>query len=268
MGLVSVHRFASVGWQEYLLLDGKRYFSNAALRVVTDVDLRHAKGLDAVMRFLDGPDTEIFPPPQWELWLRDGNETRREFIPVKAWVHHGARMVVSKHPESDLARHVNEGIDEMDSEFEYWQYVVSHPVHALLPPATIAEAVEVLMCIYNSWLAPSLHHSQPPFSQDECQELLTQLRSFSHTSAQTKSLGRHWDCGTFQDSRQSNNDPSDGASHTRTGGEFSIFSFGSGLPNASWNDRIIKVSAREVVCVVLLLFAGTYLRDLRFEIPG
>ncbi|KAI9509562.1 hypothetical protein F5148DRAFT_740940 [Russula earlei] len=179
VGIVSVHRFASIGWQEHLLLDGTRYFSNATLHVVTDLDLHKSEELDAVTRFLDGPDTEILPPSQWELWLRDGNESRRGFIPVKAWVHHGARMVASKHPGSDLDGHVNEAIDKMESEFEYWQYVVSHPVHALLPPATIAEAVEILTWIYNCWLALSPHHSQLPFSQEECQELLTQLRSFS-----------------------------------------------------------------------------------------
>ncbi|KAI9509558.1 hypothetical protein F5148DRAFT_741028 [Russula earlei] len=271
VGLVSVDRFAIIGWQEYLILDGTRYFSNATLHVVTDVDLRKSEELDAVTRFLDGPDTEILPPPQWELWLRDGNESTQGFIPVKVWIHHGARMVVSKHPGSDLVKHLNEGIDRMESEYHYWQYVMSHPVHALLPPEITAEAVDVLTCIYSSWLAPSPPHSRPPFSQEECQELLTQLRSFSHTSAQTRSLartsvvstvlvrvvawrqGRHWDCGTFQDSRQSKNDPSDGASLTRTGGGFSISSFGSGL-HVSWNDHIINVSAREVMYVVLLVF--------------
>jgi hypothetical protein len=82
-------------------------------------------------------------------------------------------------------------------EFQYWSFMVSHPAHALLPSESVSEAIDVLTWSYTGMLLPtslsvlpfirlvsdrllpSPHPSLPPFSQEECQELLTLLRSFS-----------------------------------------------------------------------------------------
>jgi hypothetical protein len=106
-----LRRFASQGWNEFLLPDGVRYFSNATLHTVTDVDLSNAEKLDAITTFLEGHDTEVLPPPDWELWLREASGPTTAFIPLKAWVHHGARMVLLERPSSDPGEIMNKGAD-------------------------------------------------------------------------------------------------------------------------------------------------------------
>jgi hypothetical protein len=109
MWSVPARRFTSLGWQEFSLPDGVRYFSNATIHTVTDVDLSHPESLDAVTTFLEGHDTDISPPPEWELWLREANGTTAAFI--KAWVHHGARMVLLERPSSDPGEFINKSLD-------------------------------------------------------------------------------------------------------------------------------------------------------------
>ena len=110
---VPMRRLGSLGWQEFSLPDGALYFSNSTLHTITDVDLRNAERLDAITTYLEGRDTEVLPPPEWELWLRDASASgsTTAFIPVKAWVHHGARMVLSERPSSDPGDIINKGVD-------------------------------------------------------------------------------------------------------------------------------------------------------------
>jgi hypothetical protein len=108
---VPMRRFASIGWQEIVLPDGSRYFSNSTLHVVTDIDLRNSERLDAVMAFLEGRDMDILPPQGWELWLRDAGESTTTLIPAKAWVHHGTRMVLFDRPSSDPGEVINKVVD-------------------------------------------------------------------------------------------------------------------------------------------------------------
>ncbi|KAI9508967.1 hypothetical protein F5148DRAFT_821984 [Russula earlei] len=233
-------RFTNIEWQEFLLPDGTRYFSNPTLHIVADIDLRKTERLDAITRFLDGSETEILPLPGWELWLRDAN-----------------RLVAFEHPGSDLGELMNEDIERMESEYQYWLFVISHPVHALLPPDTVFEAIDVLTWMYTGRLVLSAYASPPPFSQEECQELLTQLRSSSHMSGKRMSLvrtrvvstvlvrvvawrqGRHWDSVTRQDSPKNNDVPSTGLSHLRV-------SFVCSFPTVSLHDYVVNLSAREV----------------------
>ncbi|KAI9466985.1 hypothetical protein BJY52DRAFT_35421 [Lactarius psammicola] len=187
---VPMRRFASIGWQEIVLPDGSRYFSNSTLHVVTDIDLRNSERLDAVTAFLEGRDMDILPPQGWELWLRDAGESTTTFIPAKAWVHHGMRMVLFERPSSDPGEVIHKDVDKTDMEYQYWSYMVSHPAHALLPSASVSEAIDVLTWSYTDRLLPSSHPAPPPFSQEECQQLITLLRSFNHVSAQTVSVVR------------------------------------------------------------------------------
>jgi hypothetical protein len=106
-----MRRFASLGWQEFLLPDGARYFSNPALHIVTDVDLRNAEKLEVTTAFLDGRDPEVLPPPEWELWLREASKPTTASFMLKAWVHHEARMVLFERPSSDPGEIINKDVD-------------------------------------------------------------------------------------------------------------------------------------------------------------
>ncbi|KAH9981599.1 hypothetical protein BJV74DRAFT_854774 [Russula compacta] len=239
---VPMRQFASLGWQEFLLPDGTRYFSNSTLHTVTDVDLRNAERLEAITTFLDGRDTEVLSPPGWELWLRDASEptTTRVFVLLKAWVHHGARMVSFERPSSNPGEIMNKYADKRDMEYQYWSFMMSHPAHTLLPPDTVPEAIDVLTWSYTDRLLPSPHPSLPPFSQEECQELLTLLRSFSNVSAQTVSVvrtrvvskvlvrvaawrqGRDRDGANYSGLQRNDNGPPTRVLFLRTAGDFLI----------------------------------------------
>ncbi|KAI9512451.1 hypothetical protein F5148DRAFT_1279786 [Russula earlei] len=169
---VPMGQFTSIDWQECSLPDGTRYYVNPTLHTITDVDLRNTERLNAVTRFLNGRNMEDVPPPEWELWLRDSCESTTVFIPHRTWVHHGSRMVLFERPGL-------RDVDKMESEYQYWLFMGSHPLHALLPSESVAKAIDVLTWFYTSPLILSSHNSASPFSQEECQELLTQLRSFS-----------------------------------------------------------------------------------------
>jgi hypothetical protein len=245
---VPMRRFASIGWQENVLPDGSRYFSNSTLHVVTDIDLRNSERLDAVMAFLEGHDMDILPPQGWELWLRDAGESTTTLIPAKAWVHHGTRMVLFDRPSSDPGEVINKVVDKSDMEYQYWTYMVSHPAHILLSPASVSEAIDVLTWSYTDRLLPSAHPSPPPFTQEECQQLITLLRSFNHVSAQTISVvrtravskvllriaawrqGRPLSDAIHQDPRGNVNAPPTRIPFRRTAGDFVVSLFCLGLP--------------------------------------
>ncbi|KAF8505744.1 hypothetical protein F5888DRAFT_1604830, partial [Russula emetica] len=241
---VPMRRFASLGWQEVLLPDGARYFSNPNLRIVTDVDLRNAERLDVITTFLDGCDPETLPQPEWELWLRDARESTPASFLIKAWVYHKARMVFFERPSSDPGEIMNKDVDKSDMEYQYWSFMVSHPAHAPLPPESISKAIDVLTWSYTDRLLPSPHSSLPPFSQEECQELLRMLHSFDHLSAQTVSIVRTrvvskvlvrvaaWRQGRLgnQDSRGKLNIPPARVPFLRTAGDFIVSFVCLGLP--------------------------------------
>jgi hypothetical protein len=106
-----MRRYASLGWQEFSLPDGARYFSNPTLHVVTDVDLRNAERLDVITTLLDGGDSEVLPPPEWELWLREASQPTTASFLLKAWVHHAARVVLFERPSSDPGEIINKDVD-------------------------------------------------------------------------------------------------------------------------------------------------------------
>ena len=181
---IPLRRFASIGWQEIVLPDGSSYFSNSALHVVTDIDLRNSEKLDAVTTFLEGRDMDILPPQGWELWLRDAGGSTTTFIPEKAWIHHGTRMVLFERPSSDPGEVMHKDVDsrlltlhsrnarpnhlsESDMEYQYWSYMVTHPAHSNLPPTSVSEAIDVLTWSYTGelFMRPILHlHCYSSFS--------------------------------------------------------------------------------------------------------
>ncbi len=165
---VPKRRFATLGWQEVLLPDGARYFSNPNLHIVTDVDLRNVERLDVITTFIDGRDPGALPPPEWELWLRDASGSTTASFLIESWVHHKARMVLFERPSSDQGEIIHKDVDsksrrvdnacvdhsaESDMEYQYWSFMVSHPAHAPLPPESISKAIDVLTWSYTGLFA-------------------------------------------------------------------------------------------------------------------
>ncbi|THH18607.1 hypothetical protein EW146_g2429 [Bondarzewia mesenterica] len=188
------HNFESTGWREHILPDSSVYFSHASLSVTADVDLRNPGKLEAVSAYLGGGGVGsdmVLPPEGWELWLRDAGMTKNDFVPARAWVHHAMRAVSLEQPpmRSDEI-HIPEE-DRLGMEHRYWSFIESHPAHAPLPPSSLSEAMDILTWSYTDRLLPSSHPLPPPFTQDECQELMGLLRSLdSSINSPTQSMVR------------------------------------------------------------------------------
>lgn len=113
-------RFASLGWQEFVLPDGARYFSNPNLHTVTDFDLRNTERLDTLTALLSGSDAQTLPPKGWELWLRDATEVTTALITAKAWVHHGQRIVLSERPSTEPGEEMSKDFDSKSPATHSW----------------------------------------------------------------------------------------------------------------------------------------------------
>ncbi|KAJ7667201.1 hypothetical protein B0H17DRAFT_1251845 [Mycena rosella] len=65
-------------------------------------------------------------------------------------------------------------------EYRYWAFMEAHPAHASLPFAARREAMDVLTWAWTDRLLPPQQLPlPPPFTQNECHELLGLLRSFN-----------------------------------------------------------------------------------------
>ncbi|EKM48519.1 uncharacterized protein PHACADRAFT_132348 [Phanerochaete carnosa HHB-10118-sp] len=62
-------------------------------------------------------------------------------------------------------------------EYRYWTFMESHPAHVPLPENALAEAMNTLTWCYTDCLLPSQQTVPPPFTPQECQELMGLLRS-------------------------------------------------------------------------------------------
>ncbi|KAI0690265.1 hypothetical protein BC835DRAFT_1365422 [Cytidiella melzeri] len=178
--------YKTLGWVEHLLPDSSLYYSHRNLRVVTEVDLRNAKKLEAVSQYLDKkrPSEPALPPPGWELWLRDNSKLAFDFIPVQCWISHKDR-ILTMDPPMTPAGEIVAGLsddDRVDVEYRYWTYVESHPAHEPLPANAHAEALDALTWCYTECLLPSERTVPPAFTPQECQELMTLLKAGSNGS--------------------------------------------------------------------------------------
>jgi hypothetical protein len=157
----------ALGWTEHVLPDGSAYFSHERLRVITDVDLRDPRVLDAAMVVLDQklPDGAGVPEGEegWECWLRSATGAKKGvFEPVRNWVSHPQRAVMVEKPNGQMT--VGDEDRELwhflylghwliprsglDMEYRYWSYMESHPAHVPLPSHAIAEATDALTWAY------------------------------------------------------------------------------------------------------------------------
>ncbi|KAG5642968.1 hypothetical protein DXG03_001816 [Asterophora parasitica] len=194
-----------LGWIEYQLPDGTVYYVHPTRRVTANIDLRDDTKLDAVTAYfgVQGHTDGAGAPAGVELWLREDElqRTHGGFRPVRFWVNHLQRTVARDQPavNGDAAgkkkkRAVED--DQLDAEYRYWAFVEAHPAHAALPPNARVEATDVLTWAWTDRLLPS-HRSVPaPFTQEECQELMSLLRSFEQgenglqTVVQTRIIAR------------------------------------------------------------------------------
>ncbi|KAI0940341.1 hypothetical protein AcV5_001475 [Taiwanofungus camphoratus] len=186
-GPAAAHSIETLGWTEHVLPDSSFYYAHAGMRVSTDIDLRNAKKLDRVTEYLEKklPEEIALPPQGWELWLRDAGTTRHDFKPLRNWVNHKARTLSFDPPPTlsgeALPDHFTDD-DRLDMEYRYWSFLESHPAHAPLAPESRAEAMDALTWSYTDCLLPSSRPILPPFTPQECQELMGLLRSSEGSS--------------------------------------------------------------------------------------
>ncbi|KIO06843.1 hypothetical protein M404DRAFT_442514 [Pisolithus tinctorius Marx 270] len=63
----------------------------------------------------------------------------------------------------------------LDEEYKYWSYVEMHPAFTILSRKSVQEAVDTLHWSSTDRLFALPHTNQPPFGQEECEELLKLL---------------------------------------------------------------------------------------------
>ncbi|KDQ63953.1 hypothetical protein JAAARDRAFT_213726 [Jaapia argillacea MUCL 33604] len=115
------------GWIEYVLPDSVVYFFHPSMHITTDINLRNSKKLDVVTAYLENglPEESGLPPMGWELWLRDAGSSHRQghdFVPVKHWVHHGARVLSFENPRDG---DVTQSLSNDDSELLFYLFISS-----------------------------------------------------------------------------------------------------------------------------------------------
>ncbi|KAH7887288.1 hypothetical protein F5I97DRAFT_812378 [Phlebopus sp. FC_14] len=194
--------YTARGWIEFSLPHGLRYFTNRESRATTDVDLRNLAKLDEVTLAIDNVGGV---PEGCELWLRapDGGKKgwRRSKVstgPVIRWVDHRSRRILNEAPTDEYILSGED--DRLDDEYRYWSFVETHPAHIALAPSARQEAADALHWSYTDRLLAHPQPVPPPFSQEECQELLRLLNESGNpmTSGYTRMIARillrvaHW----------------------------------------------------------------------------
>ncbi|KAI6043664.1 hypothetical protein EDC04DRAFT_3138304 [Pisolithus marmoratus] len=206
----SVRRpYADSGWYEYVLPHGIRYFGNPEKRATTDLDLRSHARLEEVERVMESAMENVAErqvPEGCEMWIRRSHKvsgwSRKKGATmgdlVVFWVDHRYRRVLNDAPTDDGALSGED--DRLDDEYRYWSYVEMHPAHVVLSQGSRQEAADALHWSYTDRLLAHPQPIQPPFSQEECQELLrlfndpSQQSTLSYTRMVARVLLRaaHW----------------------------------------------------------------------------
>ncbi|RDB19890.1 hypothetical protein Hypma_013085 [Hypsizygus marmoreus] len=203
-------RLHDFGWIEYQLPDGTMYYVHPTRHVTTDIDLREDKKLDALTAYLEHRKDGAGAPAGVELWLREPVSPKRGFVPARFWVDH--RQKILTHDQSSeangsaaTAKKAAAAEDHLDVEYRYWSFMEAHPAHTSLPANARVEALDILTWAWTDRLLPSQRSIPAPFTQEECQELMSLLRSFGdqgdfslQTVVQTRIVSRillrvaHW----------------------------------------------------------------------------
>ncbi|KAF8872880.1 hypothetical protein BD779DRAFT_319048 [Infundibulicybe gibba] len=163
------------GWRGCVLPDRNIYYVHSARQAITDVDMHDQGLLDAIMTHLESRNYGMLVPRQQELWLQNMGSRERGFIPLGCLVDHQKRSATfDALPEATE----DGGDDRLDAECRYWSFMQAHPAHAPLPPEAQAEALAVLTWNLTDQLLSSRRSAPAPFTQEECRELATLIRSF------------------------------------------------------------------------------------------
>ncbi|PCH40711.1 hypothetical protein WOLCODRAFT_136952 [Wolfiporia cocos MD-104 SS10] len=174
----------SLGWQQHSLPDSSFYYAHPELRIVTDLDLRDLLKMQAVTAYVEKTLRKevMMPFPDWELWLREDESSQVGFQAIKLWVNHRTRLLAFDPPPTITGNSLPDNItddDRLDMEYRYWAFLEAHPSHAPLMPEARNDALEALTWAYTDCVLPASRNDSPtpPFAPQECQELMTLLRS-------------------------------------------------------------------------------------------
>lgn len=93
----------TLGWRHITLPDNTVYFVHSGMQVTTDIDLRVAKKLEDVTKYLQYNHLAegIVPPAGWEMWLVDSGTApspKTDFTPFKSWVNHPEKILSFEYP--------------------------------------------------------------------------------------------------------------------------------------------------------------------------
>lgn len=203
-------RLQELGWLEYHLPDGSFYYVHPTKHVTTDVNLRNEETLQEVDELLKLAGILGVGGSMGEVWLRDEAlllSERDRKKKERAWrksgnkgvpdwrfglwrVDHSMRSVVKlgkedvgkgKGKEKKKKGPAGNGEgeeDQLDMEYRYWSFMEAHPSHTNLDEKAKGEALDVLSWALTDRILPSHRAIPAPFSQEECQELMTLLKSF------------------------------------------------------------------------------------------
>ncbi|KAI6042221.1 hypothetical protein EDC04DRAFT_2971771, partial [Pisolithus marmoratus] len=180
----SVRRpYADSRWLEYVPPHGIRYFGSPERRATIDMNLnlrslqgwRKWRGLWKVrwkMWPSDKSQTDVrcgFGGVTVSGWSRKKGATMGDLVIF--WVDHRYRRILNDR-QLMMGRCPERTIVSLDDEYRYWSYVETHPAHVALSQGSRQEAADVLHWSYTDRLLAHPQLIQPPFSQEECQELL------------------------------------------------------------------------------------------------
>ena len=145
--------------------------------------------------------------------VKDGDEGRKAISYARGHGHgyggHGKGKKPSSPPQKStedrafnfslFSSHLSHtSFVELDLEYRFWSFMENHPAHTALPVKAKSEAMDVLNWAWTGTpfffrrcsvdanlflqdrLLPSQSSIPPPFTQEECQELMALLRSFNN----------------------------------------------------------------------------------------
>ncbi|GLB34349.1 hypothetical protein LshimejAT787_0112330 [Lyophyllum shimeji] len=183
-GTVRLH---NLGWLEYQLPDGTTYYVHPTRRVCADLDLRDEDTIEALVAYFERRIDGSGAPAGMELWLSGEEKSKRRrkgngFEPMRLWVNHKLRTAMVEPAQNGKKSKgkgkTEHGDDQLDLEYRYWSFMEAHPAHTALPPNARVEATDVLTWAWTDRLLPSHRTIPAPFTQEECQELMSLLKSF------------------------------------------------------------------------------------------
>ncbi|KAI0079399.1 hypothetical protein K474DRAFT_1705688 [Panus rudis PR-1116 ss-1] len=184
--------FTIHGWMEHSLPNNVVYYANEKMRVVTDMNLRHAQTLDCINQYVQELDIDE-EATSWELWLYCPDMVEgSDFTPEHMWVNHQDRIVSPIGPKI-WKRYGSYTTDdapvdqiEFESRLQYWKFIEDHPAHCTLSERAEVEAINMLTwSSADGIISPG---STTPFDKHESQELLNLLLSLQRASSDTPGI--------------------------------------------------------------------------------